>query len=115
MPKSYLNGGSAADQLVCWETQINSFFLLHYSSEDGLYKPWEDKNSSEEENQRAKIAYEAVLTVTASSSSKSAEYRAFDKATRALAKEKFDYDYEGPVNNFVANFHDAVSLPCPSI
>ena len=29
-----------------------------------------------------------------------------------LAKEKFGVEYEGPVNNFVANFHDAVSFSC---
>ena len=52
------------------------------------------------------------MTVTASYSSKSAEYRAFDNATRTLAKEKFGVEYEGPVNNFVANFHDAVSFSC---
>ena len=93
----------------------SSSFKSYFSSEDGLYKPWEDKNSTDKENQRAKEAYEAVLTLTASSSSKSAAYQAFDKATRTLAKEKFGYDYEGPVNNFVANFHDAVSFVCQNV
>ena len=89
------------------------FFLsLNCSSEVGLYKPWYDSKDSNETNERAKEAYEAVLTVTASYSSKSAEYRAFDNATRTLAKEKFGVEYEGPVNNFVANFHDAVSFSC---
>ena len=89
-----------------------TFFSLNCSSEVGLYKPWYDSKDSNETNERAKEAYEAVLTVTASYSSKSAEYRAFDNATRTLAKEKFGVDYEGPVNNFVANFHDAVSFSC---
>ena len=88
------------------------FFSLNCSSEVGLYKPWYDSKDSNETNERAKEAYEAVLTVTASYSSKSAEYRAFDNATRTLAKEKFGVEYEGPVNNFVANFHDAVSFSC---
>ena len=88
------------------------FSSLNCSSEVGLYKPWYDSKDSNETNERAKEAYEAVLTVTASYSSKSAEYRAFDNATRMLAKEKFGHDYESPVNNFVANFHDAVSFRC---
>ena len=88
------------------------FSFLNCSSEVGLYKPWYDSKDSNETNERAKEAYEAVLTVTASYSSKSAEYRAFDNATRTLAKEKFGVEYEGPVNNFVANFHDAVSFRC---
>ena len=99
----------------CFPFFTSPSFKSYFSSEDGLYKPWEDKNSTDEENQRAKEAYEAVLTLTASSSSKSAAYQAFDKATRTLAKEKFGYDYEGPVNNFVANFHDAVSFVCQNV
>ena len=64
---------------------------LNCSSEVGLYKPWYDSKDSNETNERAKEAYEAVLTVTASYSSKSAEYRAFDNATRTL----------GSFNNYV--------------
>ena len=94
---------------------VYKIWFWFFSSEDGLYKPWEDKNSTDEENQRAKEAYEAVLTLTASSSSKSAAYQAFDNATRTIAKEKFGVDYEGPVNNFVANFHDAVSFACQNV
>jgi hypothetical protein len=83
--------------------------LVRCSSENGLYRPWYDPQRPDAENQRAKKAYEAVLTVTASSSSESAEYEAFAQAVKQLSKEKFNYTYEGPVNNFVANFHDAVS------
>ncbi len=81
-----------------------------YSSEDGLYRPWYDPDASEEENQRAKKAYEAVLTVTASSESRSPQYGAFASEVKDLSLEKFGYTYEGPVNNFVANFHDAVII-----
>ena len=49
-----------------------------------------------------------MLTVTASSPSKSEEYENFSQAVKSLAKSKFNYTYEGSVNNFVANFHDAV-------
>ena len=78
-----------------------------------MYRPWLDttngKTEENEENQRAKIAYESVLTVTASSSSQSEEYGAFSQAVKDLSKSKFNYTWpDGPVNNFVANFHDAV-------
>ena len=59
-------------------------------------------------NDRAKKAYKSVLTVTASSSSDSREYETFSKDVKKLSKEKFNYSYDEPVNNFVANFHDAV-------
>ena len=36
------------------------------------------------------------------------EVASTQKAVKQLSKEKFDYDYDEPVNNFVANFHDAV-------
>ena len=85
------------------------------SSINGLHRPWYDPERPQEENDRAKKAYQAVLTVTASSSSQSSEYEAFAKAVTTLAKEKFNYDYKGPVNNFVASFHDAVSLQFNSV
>ena len=90
------------------------YHFYFYFSEDGLYRPWLDttngKTDEHEENKRAKIAYESVLTVTASSSSQSEEYVAFSEAVKDLSKSKFNYTWPpGPVNNFVANFHDAVS------
>ena len=90
--------------------EMETIFQLYCSSEDRLKRPWQDTTATDEENERAKKAYEAVLTVTAISSSKaSTEYMDFAKGVKALSKAKFNYTYEGPVNNFVANFHDAVS------
>ena len=79
-----------------------------FFSQSSLSQPWKLEGASAEENRRAKKAYESVLTVTASSSSGSNEYESFQKAVKQLSKEKFDYNYDEPVNNFVANFHDAV-------
>lgn len=79
-----------------------------FSRKFELYKPWHDPQASPEENARAKKAYEAVLTVTASSSADSEEYESFAKAVKALSRAKFNYQYEEEVNSFVANFHDAV-------
>ena len=88
-----------------------SIFLLCCSSEERL-KPWFVSSASNDENERAKKAYEAVLTVTAISSSRDTPaYQNFEQGVKSLSKSKFNYDYEGPVNNFVANFHDAVNPP----
>ena len=73
------------------------------------YKPWFDPNDADSENERAKRAYESVLTVTASSSN-TAEYEEFSSAVKELSAEKFNYSYEGEVTTFVANFHDAVII-----
>ena len=51
-----------------------------------------------------------MLTVTASTASKTEEYEAFSKAVRKVSQNIFNYTYNEPVNNFVANFHDSVSI-----
>ena len=78
------------------------------SRDDSLYRPWYSPASSQDENERAKRAYEAVLTVTARSSDTD-EYSEFSDRVKQLSREKFGYPYEEEVNTFVANFHDAVS------
>ena len=52
----------------------------------------------------------AYLYAFYSSSSKVDEYEAFSQAVKDVAKKQFNYTYDEPVNNFVANFHDAVSI-----
>ena len=82
--------------------------LPYNYSQSNLYRPWEIKGDPDGNNHRAKKAYESVLTVTASSSRDSDNYESFEKSVKELSKEKFNYNYDEPVNNFVANFHDAV-------
>eukprot|EP00095_Tigriopus_kingsejongensis_P000206 maker-scaffold41_size498431-snap-gene-3.30 protein:Tk00206 transcript:maker-scaffold41_size498431-snap-gene-3.30-mRNA-1 annotation:"hypothetical protein DAPPUDRAFT_201000" len=82
---------------------------LFASRKSGEYKPWYRPNATDEDNNRAKQAFEAVLTVTASTSYTS-EYEDFSARVKELSQEKFDYDYEEDVSSFVANFHDAVLL-----
>ena len=74
----------------------------------GQYKPWYDPNASEDENRRARKAFEAVLTVTTSSSD-TPQFDEFAQEVKLLSKEKFNYNYTEEVSTFVANFHDAVS------
>ena len=87
---------------------MSPIYLFYIFSPDNLDRPWYNKNSTPEENNRARRAYESVLTVTATPSSNSPEYESFSKQVKELSREKFDYSYDEPVNNFVANFHDAV-------
>merc|ERR1712117_40899 len=82
---------------------------LFASHDDQFYRPWLSPNASKAENDRARKAYEAVLTVTARSSDTTA-YAEFSQAVKTVSKEKFNYTYEEEVNTFVANFHDAVLL-----
>ena len=95
----------------CHFLQTFTFYFCCSYSQSNLYRPWFDENSDDTENDRAKKAYKSVLTVTASSSSDSREYETFSKDVKKLSKEKFNYSYDEPVNNFVANFHDAVRKP----
>ena len=87
----------------------NTVPLSIFSHDDQFYRPWLSPNASKAENDRARRAYEAVLTVTARSSDTTA-YAEFSQAVKTVSKEKFNYTYEEEVNTFVANFHDAVSL-----
>nr|XP_040571414.1 atrial natriuretic peptide receptor 1-like [Lepeophtheirus salmonis] len=83
--------------------------LFTRNEKSSLYRPWNDKEASEEENLRAKHAYEALLTVTAHTADTN-EYHNFAKDVKSLSKKLFNYSYEEPVTPLVANFHDAVLL-----
>ncbi|TRY68878.1 hypothetical protein TCAL_15075 [Tigriopus californicus] len=87
---------------------ISSLFSS-FSRKSGEYKPWLNHKATDSENERAKKAFEAVLTVTASSSY-TAEYENFSATVKRLSKRMFNYDYPEQVSSFVANFHDAVLL-----
>jgi len=75
------------------------------------YKPWENKNDTIETNERAKKAYEALLTVTVRPPPDSLEYNRFDQMVKEKALSKFNFTYgDEPVNPFVTAFYDAVIL-----
>ncbi|GAB6027958.1 hypothetical protein CHUAL_002186 [Chamberlinius hualienensis] len=72
--------------------------------------PWRRDNEVEELNNRAKIAYESLLTVT-SRTPTSDDYSRFSSKVKQMAKDEFNYDYGNEtVNIFVAAFYDAVLL-----
>ena len=75
------------------------------------YQPWRDENATEEENDEARHAFQAVLTVTAdTAASSSKNYTAFSSRVRQLAAQYFNYRHHEPVSTFAANFYDAALL-----
>lgn len=85
-------------------------FYCIFSLKKG-YKPWHNGSDSDENNARAKKAYEALLTVTVRPPPDNQEYIDFDKQVKQMALEKFNFSFgEEPVNPFVTAFYDAVIL-----
>ncbi|GBN82114.1 Receptor-type guanylate cyclase gcy-28, partial [Araneus ventricosus] len=73
-------------------------------------KPWLRVNDTDENNDRAKLAYEALLTVTARIPD-TEEYKNFSREVKQIAKKEFQFDYgQEEVNTFVTAFHEAVLL-----
>ncbi|XP_048750952.1 atrial natriuretic peptide receptor 1-like isoform X6 [Ostrea edulis] len=80
-----------------------------FSSKEDSEKPWYRKNDTPERNQRAKKAYEALMTVTLRKPTSPA-YRNFsEEVKRRAGNDSFTYG-EDEVNSFVGAFHDAVIL-----
>ncbi|XP_071539288.1 atrial natriuretic peptide receptor 1 [Panulirus ornatus] len=72
------------------------------------YKPWYNASDTDERNEIAKKAYEAVLTVTARAPS-SDQYKNFSSHVKKIAQEEFGYTYEEDiVNPYVAGFFEGV-------
>lgn len=69
-------------------------------------KPWEVPEDTPERNERARKAFSALLTVTASTPDNS-EYRAFSEEVMRLAGDRFNNQ---SVSTFVTAFYDAVLL-----
>ena len=86
-------------------------FLFPNHSPRNSYKPWLSKNDTEENNDRAKRAYEALLTLTVRPPPNTPEYMEFDDNVRKKALAEFNFTFgDEPVNPFVTAFYDAVLL-----
>lgn len=62
------------------------------SSKSKKISPWKRADASEEENERAKKAYEALMTVTMRMP-ETPEYQNFSKEVKKLALDKYNFDY----------------------
>lgn len=80
-----------------------------FSSKEDSEKPWYRENDTDERNQKARKAYEALMTVTLRKPTSPA-YRNFSEEVKKRAgNDSFAYG-EDEVNSFVGAFHDAVIL-----
>lgn len=74
-------------------------------------KPWYNETDTVENNQRAKKAYTALLTIVAKQPVDD-EYMQFSKDLKTLAHDKYEYTFpeNQTVSTFVTAFYDAVLL-----
>ncbi|XP_021915449.1 atrial natriuretic peptide receptor 1-like isoform X2 [Zootermopsis nevadensis] len=97
----------AAEELNMVDSGEYVFFNIElFSSSEGSMKPWEVPEDTPERNERARKAFSALLTVTASTPDNS-EYRAFSEEVMRLAGDRFNNQ---SVSTFVTAFYDAVLL-----
>ncbi|XP_035829365.1 atrial natriuretic peptide receptor 1 [Aplysia californica] len=82
-----------------------------FSSDNATSMPWYNASDTPERNEKAKKAYEALMTVTLRKPT-SPEYRKFSREVKARASTMYkNFTYgEQEVNSFVGAFHDAVIL-----
>ncbi|XP_064596016.1 atrial natriuretic peptide receptor 1-like isoform X3 [Liolophura sinensis] len=73
--------------------------------------PWYRANDTKETNERARKAYEALMTVTLRKPTSPAYHRFSDEVKRRAQSKYENFTYgEEEVNSFVGAFHDAVIL-----
>ncbi|XP_054713715.1 atrial natriuretic peptide receptor 1-like [Uloborus diversus] len=101
----------AAEELGMISSGEYVFFSIElFTSKIESQKPWHRQGDSNDTNNRAKYAYEALLTVTARIPDTD-EYKNFSREVKQIAKTDYDYDYgQEEVNTFVTAFHEAVLL-----
>ncbi|XP_046576411.1 atrial natriuretic peptide receptor 1-like isoform X1 [Haliotis rubra] len=82
-----------------------------FSSKNASERPWFRENDTEDRNKKARLAYEALMTVTLRKPT-SPEYRRFSEEVKRRAAQMYkNFTYgEEEVNSFVGAFHDAVIL-----
>ena len=74
-------------------------------------KPWYVEGDTDDNNNRAKNAYTALLQLIARQPEDD-DYKKFSNEVKNLTKEKYKYIYaeDEPVSTFVTAFYDAVLL-----
>ncbi|GAB6027782.1 hypothetical protein CHUAL_002017 [Chamberlinius hualienensis] len=100
-----------AEELNMVQSGEYAFFNIELFESDGSNRfLWKRENDTEEINQRAKRAYEGLMTITARTPTTD-EYANFSTTVKEMAKSEFNYDFGNEtVNTFVTAFYDAVLL-----
>ncbi|XP_053977333.1 atrial natriuretic peptide receptor 1-like isoform X1 [Hylaeus volcanicus] len=101
----------AAEELGMVDSGEYVFFSIELSSSDNNSKdPWRLDTDTEERNEKARKAYQALLTVTARTPD-NFEYLNFSREVKSLAQSKYNFTFgNSSVSTFVTAFYDAVLL-----
>ncbi|KAG5310474.1 GCY protein, partial [Acromyrmex insinuator] len=101
----------AAEQLGMVDSGEYVFFSIELSSSDNDSKePWRVDGDTDERNEKARKAYQALLTVTARTPD-NLEYLNFSREVKSLAQRKYNFIFgNSSVSTFVTAFYDAVLL-----
>ncbi|CAL1673800.1 unnamed protein product [Lasius platythorax] len=101
----------AAEELGMVDSGEYVFFSIELSSSDNDSKePWRIDDDTDERNEKARKAYQALLTVTARTPD-NLEYLNFSREVKSLAQRKYNFTFgNSSVSTFVTAFYDAVLL-----
>ncbi|XP_076356119.1 atrial natriuretic peptide receptor 1-like isoform X2 [Tachypleus tridentatus] len=101
----------AAEDLHMVQNGDYVFFSIElFTSKNKTQKPWFREEDLPEINDRARKAFDSLLTVTAPIPN-SQEFSEFSKQVQNIAKKKFGFDYgTEEVNTFVTSIYEAVLL-----
>lgn len=81
-----------------------------YSSDNNSKEPWRIEGDTDERNEKARKAYQALLTVTTRTPDNQ-EYQNFSREVKSLAQSKYNFTFgNSSVSTFVTAFYDAVLL-----
>ncbi|XP_048515971.1 atrial natriuretic peptide receptor 1 isoform X6 [Athalia rosae] len=101
----------AAEELGMVDSGEYVFFSIELSSSDNnSEEPWRVEGDTEVRNEKAKKAYQALLTVTARTPD-NLEYLNFSREVKSLAQSRYNFTFgNSSVSTFVTAFYDAVLL-----
>ncbi|KAL6445937.1 hypothetical protein ACFW04_000963 [Cataglyphis niger] len=89
---------------------IALFFVAIMNRDNDSTEPWKIDGDTEERNEKARKAYQALLTVTARTPD-NMEYLNFSREVKSLAQSKYNFTFgNSSVSTFVTAFYDAVLL-----
>ncbi|XP_024939360.1 atrial natriuretic peptide receptor 1 isoform X7 [Cephus cinctus] len=101
----------AAEELGMVDSGEYVFFSIELSSSDNnTEEPWRVEGDTDERNEKARKAYQALLTVTARTPD-NVEYLNFSREVKSLAQSRYNFTFgNSSVSTFVTAFYDAVLL-----
>ncbi|XP_036142551.1 atrial natriuretic peptide receptor 1 isoform X2 [Monomorium pharaonis] len=101
----------AAEELGMVDSGEYVFFSIElYSSDNNSKEPWRVESDTDDRNEKARKAYQALLTVTTRTPDNQ-EYQNFSREVKSLAQSKYNFTFgNSSVSTFVTAFYDAVLL-----